>query len=68
MSARVERAEISGSETYVDFHFGDRPWVAQQTGVHKRPLGEPVTVAIDPTRIYVFDPAGRLAAAPARTR
>ncbi len=68
VSARVELAEISGSETYVHFHFGDRPWVAQQTGVHKRPLGEPVTVAIDPTRIYVFDPAGRLAAAPVRTR
>ncbi|MGO1076700.1 ABC transporter ATP-binding protein [Inquilinus sp. CA228] len=68
VSTRVELAEISGSETYVHFHFGDRPWVAQQTGVHKHPLGEPLTVAIDPARIYVFDPAGRLAAAPARTR
>ncbi|WP_343711794.1 ABC transporter ATP-binding protein [Inquilinus sp.] len=68
MTAPVELAEISGSETYVHFHFGGRPWVAQQPGVQKYPLGEPVTVALDPARIYVFDPAGRLAAAPARTR
>ncbi|KGM31955.1 TOBE domain-containing protein, partial [Inquilinus limosus] len=68
VTAPVELAEISGSETYVHFHFGGRPWVAQQPGVHKHSLGEPVTVAVDPARIYVFDPAGRLAAAPARTR
>ena len=68
VTAPVELAEISGSETYVHFHFGGRPWVAQQPGVQKYPLGEPVTVALDPARIYVFDPAGRLAAAPARTR
>ncbi|OWJ63880.1 ABC transporter ATP-binding protein [Inquilinus limosus] len=68
VTAPVELAEISGSETYVHFHFGGRPWVAQQPGVQKYPLGEPVTVAVDPARIYVFDPAGRLAAAPARGR
>ncbi len=66
VATRVELAEISGSETYVHFHFGDRPWVAQQTGVHKHPLGTPVTIAVDPRRIYVFDAAGRLAAAPSR--
>ena len=66
VATRVELAEISGSETYVHFHFGDRPWVAQQTGVHKHPLCTPVTIAIDPRRIYVFDAAGRLAAAPQR--
>jgi len=69
--AAVELAEISGSETFLhadhrdaggrNFHL-----IAQLTGVHSFGYGAQTTLYLDPNRLYAFDRAGQLAAAPIR--
>jgi glycerol transport system ATP-binding protein len=66
MQATVELAEINGSETYVHARHGDFTLIAQLEGVRAFALGESVGLRFDPNRLFVFDGAGRLAAAPAR--
>lgn len=66
--ARVELAEISGSETFIHAESDDSGGfrlVAQLAGVHSYDVGEAVTLHLNPQRLYVFDPSGSLAAAPA---
>jgi len=69
--ARIELAEISGSETFV--HAGSREddgekVVAQVTGVHSYKVGEEITLYLNPRRLYVFEKSGALAAAPTINR
>ena len=64
--ATVELSEISGSETFVHARHNGLTLVVQREGVHGYELGQPVVLYIDPGRLYVFDSAGTLAAAPAR--
>ncbi len=64
--ASVELSEISGSETFIHVHNGDLHWVVQQEGVHEYALHQSVEVFLDPARLYAFDTAGKLEAAPAR--
>jgi glycerol transport system ATP-binding protein len=64
--ATVELSEISGSETFVHARHNGLTLVVQREGVHRYELGQSVVLYIDPKRLYVFDEAGRLAAAPAR--
>ena len=61
---RVDLAEISGSETSIHFDHGGSSWVSRLDGV--RPLGvdEPISVYIEPQRVFAFDPRGALIAAP----
>ncbi|HET7200657.1 MAG TPA: ABC transporter ATP-binding protein [Burkholderiales bacterium] len=66
LRAMVELAEINGSETYVHARHGDFTLIAQLEGVREFTLGEAVSLHFDPNRLFVFDGAGRLAAAPAR--
>ena len=63
--ARVELAEISGSDTFVhaDTEIGEV--VAQLTGVHQFKLGATIRLYLSPAQLYVFDAAGDLVAAPA---
>lgn len=73
MPARVELAEISGSETYVHLEHreGDDALfqvVAQLEGVHRYPLGKQTSLYLDPRRFFAFDPDGTLAAAPPALR
>ena len=63
-SARVELAEISGSETFIHAAHGEASWVVQEEGVHTLALGEEIRVFVDPRRLYVFDTEGGLVAAP----
>jgi glycerol transport system ATP-binding protein len=65
LPGEVEVAEISGSETYIHLLHNDTAWVVQVTGVHDFPLGEPLTVHVDPERLFAFSTEGHLAAAPA---
>jgi len=65
LPGEVEVAEISGSETYIHLLHNDTAWVVQVTGVHDFPLGEPLTVHVDPERLFAFGAGGHLAAAPA---
>jgi len=68
LTGEVEVAEIAGSETYIHVRHGGASWVVQAEGVHTYGLGKPITVYIEPDRLFAFDGAGRLAAAPASVR
>jgi len=64
----VSVAEITGSETFihVDLKVGERDHrlVVQVAGVRRHEPGATLTVYIDPHRLFLFDDAGRLTAAP----
>ncbi len=64
--ATVELSEISGSETFVHARHNGLTLVVQREGVHSYELGQPVTLYIDPNRLYAFDASGALAAGPSR--
>ena len=60
----VSLVEVSGSETliYVDVPVGEV--VLQLEGIHDYSIGQKITVTINPERIFLFDMAGALCAAP----
>ena len=60
---RVAIAEISGSESFVHVETAIGTLVCVQPGVSEARAGEPVTLHVDATRVFVFDPSGRRAAA-----
>lgn len=62
--ARVAVTEITGSESFVHVDVADARWVALAHGVRNHDVDDRITVYIDPDRLFVFDAAGRLAAAP----
>jgi len=47
-------------------HTGLGELVAQLTGVHDCPLGDPITLHLQPESLFVFDADGPLVRAPAR--
>jgi glycerol transport system ATP-binding protein len=66
LPARVELAEISGSDTFLHAETAVGDLVAQLTGVHRFNLGEAVTLHVNPEDMYVFDGGGMLTMAPSR--
>jgi glycerol transport system ATP-binding protein len=67
--ARVELAEISGSETYVHTRLdASTRVVAQLEGVHSYQLGQEVVLHLNPNRLFAFSSSGELAAAPSRVQ
>jgi glycerol transport system ATP-binding protein len=58
----VTATEITGSETFLHASHGDNRWVGLVHGVHALATGQSVKLWLDPTQVYFFDPAGRLAA------
>lgn len=62
--AVVAIAEITGSESFVHVDFAGERWVALAHGVHELAIGQEVELYLDPSRFFVFDAAGALAAAP----
>src|SRR6476660_4134809 len=62
--ATVTVTEITGSESFVHLNRGASNWVAVLHGVHEYPPGHVLDAVLDPDNIFVFDPAGRLVAAP----
>lgn len=62
--ARVELAEINGSETFVHINHGDTHLVVQEDGVHSRHIGSELSVFTNPDCFFVFSEAGQLLAAP----
>ena len=75
LAARVDLAELSGSETYLHTSLVGAAGgegveatrvVAQLPGIHSVTPGEGVTLHIDPRRMFAFDLAGVLVAAPPR--
>ena len=63
-SATVTVTEITGSESFVHLHRDTSNWVAVLQGVHEYPSRTVLDAVLDPDNIFVFDPAGRLVAAP----
>lgn len=64
IGGRVELAEINGSETFIHIHHGKSAFVIQQNGVHTIPLGDEITVFLNPKHLFVYDIENRLVAAP----
>jgi glycerol transport system ATP-binding protein len=59
-TATLETTEITGSETYLHMQHGDDRWVGLIHGVHDLPLGEDISIYLDPSHIYTFDQGGQL--------
>ncbi len=66
MPAVVQLAEVSGSETFLHVAHNGTTCVVQEGGVRPLRIGEKVDVFVDPGRLFVFDAAGTLVAAPPR--
>jgi len=60
----VSLSEVSGSETllYVKLNVGEV--VLQLEGIHDYYIGQPVTISLAPSRIFLFNMDGTLCAAP----
>jgi glycerol transport system ATP-binding protein len=65
LSGTVDVTEITGSESYIHVHAGPLRWVALVSGIHDIAPAAPIDVYVDPLRVFVFTPDGRLAASPA---
>ena len=66
LAAKVELAEISGSDTFVHLDTPVGEVVAQLTGVHYFGLGAVITLYFNPALVYVFDAYGMLLLSPSR--
>ena len=64
VTGRVAVSEITGSESFIHLDFAGERWVALAHGVHDVEIGHPVEVYLDPSRFFVFDGSGALAAEP----
>jgi glycerol transport system ATP-binding protein len=63
VTAIVALTEITGSESFVHVDFAGERWVALAHGVHPFEIGQSVELYLDPSRFFVFDSSGALAAA-----
>ncbi len=61
----VSISEITGSESFVHVAIGAESWIAVAHGIHHLEIGSSAELWIDPERLFVFEPEGPLAAAPA---
>ena len=57
--------EITGSESFVHLKCDGVNWVAVMPGVVEYAPGDRLDAEVDPANLYIFDPSGRLVAAPA---
>jgi glycerol transport system ATP-binding protein len=64
IEGRVELSEINGSETFIYVQHGESAFVVQQNGIHTYSMGSDIIVYINPEKLFVYDTAGRLVAAP----
>ncbi len=64
LMGRVQLAEISGTDTFVQLDCGGIELVMQQTGVHVYDIGQTMTVSVQEQDAYVFDQTGGLLRGP----
>ena len=62
--AKVELAEINGSETYIHVRHGDTRLVVQEDGIHSHRIGSEITLYVSSYRFFVYDEDGKLVASP----
>jgi glycerol transport system ATP-binding protein len=67
-TARLELAEISGSETYLHLGFDGASWVLEENGVHPMAIDRDIEVFLSPHNVFVFGRDGALVASPPRER
>ncbi len=68
IEARVELAEINGSETFIHFNHADTRLVAQEDGIHLYRIGAAITLYVNPGCLFTFDLEGNLVASPSPER
>ena len=56
--ARVELAELSGSETFLHVLLGTERCIVRESGLHRPAIGSAVSVHLDLDRLYAFREAG----------
>ncbi len=59
-SATLKITEITGSETFLHMQHDAEHWVGLIHGVHDLPLGQDISVYLDPSHIYTFANDGQL--------
>lgn len=64
--ARVELAEINGSETFIHANHDEIQLVVQEKGVRSVRIGVEITIYVSPSCFFVYDEAGALVASPSR--
>ncbi len=52
--AKVNMAEVSGSETFVHLTHEGVAWVVQEDGVHRLRMGEAIRLFLAPERLFLF--------------
>jgi glycerol transport system ATP-binding protein len=68
VTGTVALTEITGSESFIHVDFAGARWVALAHGIHDLAIGQPVELYLEPSRFFVFDAVGALAAAPGMKR
>ncbi len=66
IQARVELAEINGSETFIHISHDNTSLVVQDEGIHPRKIGAQISVFVNPNHLFVYNPAGQLVASPGK--
>lgn len=64
--ARVELAEINGSETFIHADYDGFRMVVQENGIRPVRIGVEITIYVNPSSFFVYDEAGALVASPSR--
>jgi len=65
LSGLVAVSEITGSESYIHADVEGARWVSLSPGVRKLLPGESIDFYVDPNRLFLFEPSGKLVLAPA---
>ena len=68
INAKVELAEINGSETFIHLNHANTKLVVQEVGIHPLRLGTDIKVHVRPGSFFVYDPSGKLVSSPAQTQ
>jgi len=64
--AKVELAEINGSETFIHADYDGSRLVVQENGVRFVRIGAEITIYVSPSSFFVYDETGALVASPPR--
>ena len=64
--AKVELAEINGSETFIHADYDGFRLVVQENGIRPVRIGAEITIYVSPSSFFVYDEAGALVASPSR--
>ncbi len=67
LDARVELAEINGSETFIHLDYEGNKLVVQEVGVYSRKIDSKIDIFMDPGNLFVFSTDGALILAPGET-